>query len=282
MFMSSPFPYRRPEQHARARPTSPLSRPRPHAGALFEVPFEGVGYYWIYYLATALAAFAVQNPWLALTVVGFFALRRFLPDPVAIARNLGRLGRLRAQAELNAANVVVRRDLGRAYLELRMPKTALKYLDQALAIDAKNPDVAYLRGLALLRVRRPEEALRAFGESLGIDTETGEFSSASSRTLTHRATARDGDAYLAAAEALEQMGRFPEMAEMLGAASRCNQSSVEALVRLALVRRRLKDETGARQALDEARRTWRQLPAFGRRGQLAWWLRAQVAARLGA
>ena len=136
MFMSTPFRIAPRTARARARDK------RTHAFAL--VPREGfgtleraLGYYWVYYLATMLAAFAVQNPWVVLGIGAFFALRRFLPDPIAIARNLGRIGRLRAQAELNAANVVVRRDLGRAYLELRVPKRALVYLDQALAIDPR-------------------------------------------------------------------------------------------------------------------------------------------------
>ncbi|WP_394830552.1 tetratricopeptide repeat protein [Pendulispora rubella] len=235
-----------------------------------------MGYYWTYYLVIMFAAYAAENPWVCLVVVLFFALRRFLPDPVAIARNLGRIGRLRAQAELNAANAVARRDLGRSYLELRMPRTALKYLDQAAVIDPKNRDVAYLRGKALLRAGRPEEALAALGISLGIDPETGEFRSAASHQGAANASMRDGDAYLAAAEALERLERWEQMAEVLSAAARCNMSSLEALVRLARVRHRLHDEKGAREALDEARRTWRQLPRFSRRGQFAWWLRAQL------
>jgi tetratricopeptide (TPR) repeat protein len=235
-----------------------------------------VRYYWTYYLATFFAAYLIQNPWLCLVIVFFYAVRGFLPDPVAIIRNLGRIGRLRAQVELNAANVTARRDLGRAYLELRMPKKALVYLDQAQQIDPKNRDVAFLRGRALLRVARHDEALKTLGASLGIDPETGEFASGSARNASANAAARDGEAYLAAAEALDKLGRLEEMAEMLGAAARCNSSSLEALVRLAMVRRRLKDDKGAREALEEARRTWRQLPSFGRRGQLSWWLRAQL------
>jgi hypothetical protein len=59
----------------------------------------------------------------------------------------------------------------------------------------------------------------------------------------------------------------------------CNSSALEPLIRLARVRRRRGDAVGAKKAIDEATRTWAELPAFMRRKQLGWRIRA-VGARL--
>jgi tetratricopeptide (TPR) repeat protein len=235
-----------------------------------------VGYYWTYYAVSLLAAFAVRNPWACGIVLVFFALRRWLPDPVVLLRSLSRLGSLKTQARLNAANLPVRRDLGRAYLDLLRPRAALKWLDEARALDGRDLEVAYLRGLALLRIGDDERALRAFAEAVGIDPDAGEpFSDAKGRagSTSHR---RYGEAYLAAATALERLGRWEQAEEALSMSTACNSSALEPLIRLARVRRRRGNEAGARAALEEARRTWSQLPAFMRRKQLGWRIRAAL------
>src|SRR5262245_44277601 len=133
-----------------------------------------MNYYWLYYLATFFLAYAQQNPLLALIAIGFFAARPWLPDPVVIMRNLSRIGGLRRQAQLNPANVIARRDLAIAYLELRLHARALRYLDEARERDPKNQEITYLRGLALLRTGDAEGALRAFGEAVVIDGDARE------------------------------------------------------------------------------------------------------------
>jgi tetratricopeptide (TPR) repeat protein len=233
-----------------------------------------MSYYWTYYLFTFFLAYAVRNPWVCGVILAFYALRAWLPDPVAILRNLGRIGALKRQVTLNASNVTARRDLGRAYLEMRRPRTALRYLDEARARDPKDPEISYLRGLALLGARDYEPALRAFGEAVGIDPDKGEpFSS--TRTGESRFN-RFGEAYLVAATALEKLGRLPQAEEALQMAVMHNSSLIEPLVRLARVRREQGDSAGAKEAARTARRTFGELPGFMRRRQLGWGIRAYL------
>ena len=51
-------------------------------------------YYWTYYALSFFLAYAVRSPWACGAAVAFFVVRRWLPDPEAILRNLGRIGRL--------------------------------------------------------------------------------------------------------------------------------------------------------------------------------------------
>ncbi len=234
-----------------------------------------MGYYWSYYLFTFFMAYAVQNPWVCGVAVALFLLRPWLPDPVAIVRNLGRVGALKRQAGLNAANVTARRDLGRAYLELRRPSAALRYLEEAYGRDPRNAEINFLRGQALLATGKDEAALRAFGEALGIDPDRGEPFSSERQGATR--FARYGEAYLAAATALERLGRVAEAEQALAMAADHNSSMLEPLVRLAAVRKRQGDARGARDAAAQARRTFGELPGFMRRRQLGWGIRAYLA-----
>jgi len=234
-----------------------------------------MNYYWTYYALTFFAAYAVRNPWICGVVVAFYALRPWLPDPVVILRNLGRIGALKRQVALNASNVTARRDLGRSYLELRRPRAALRYLDEARARDPRDAEIAYLRGLALLGVRDDEEALRAFGAAVGIDPDKGEpFSSVRGEGSRFN---RFGEAYLAAATALERLERFAQAEEALSMAAMHNSSLLEPLVRLARVRRNQGNADGAREAALSARKTYGELPGFMRRRQIGWAIRAYLA-----
>ena len=56
-----------------------------------------MGYYWIYYLAPILLAYSQQNPLFILLVLFFLVIRKWLPDPVVILRNLGRISSLKRQ-----------------------------------------------------------------------------------------------------------------------------------------------------------------------------------------
>jgi tetratricopeptide (TPR) repeat protein len=235
-----------------------------------------MSYYWMYYAATFFLAYAQHNPLFALLALGFLAARPWLPDPVVIFRNLSRIGALKRQVRLNAANVTARRDLGMAYLDLRWHKSALHWLDEAQALATRDQEVAYLRGLALLRSGDAENALRAFGAAVGIDPDAGEPFSSQSARGNERAFRRYGEAFLGAAEALERLKRFPQAEEALTVAVDYNSSSLEPLVRLARVRARQGNDAGARDATREARKTFRQLPGFMKRKQLGWWLRSFV------
>ena len=233
-----------------------------------------MGYYWMYYAATLLAAYAVHNPWACGVVLLFFAVRRWLADPVVLFRTLSHISALRTQVRLNPANATARRDLGRAYLDLRRPRTALRYLDQAT--DLRDADVAYWRGMALLRIGDDPQAVRAFATAVGFDPDEGEpFSDASKRGKSI-SVQRHADAYLGAAIALERLGRFDQAEEALMMSASSNSSNLEPLVRLARLRRRRNDDKGAEKALADARETYSALPGFMRRKQLGWRLRAML------
>jgi tetratricopeptide (TPR) repeat protein len=233
-----------------------------------------MNYYWMYYAATFFLAFAEKNPKVGAVAVVFFVLRPWLPDPVVIIRNLSRIGRLRRLSSLNIANVPARRDLGVAYLEMRMPGRALTWLDEAQKLDPHNQEIAYLRGQALLSRSDAEGALRAFGEAVGIDPDKGEPFSSSSARGNERTFRRYGEAYLGAAEALERLGRLPQAEEALEVSATYNTSSLEPLVRLSRVRRRQGKGEAAREALREARKTWGQLPGFMKRQQFGLYVKA--------
>jgi tetratricopeptide (TPR) repeat protein len=234
-----------------------------------------MNFYWTYYLLTFFLAYAARRPWVLVVVLAFYVLRPWLPDPVVLLRTLSRIGALRKQASLNPANITVRRDLGRAYLDLRRPRKALGYLDEARVRDPHDQDIAYLRGLALLGIRENEAALRAFGEAVGIDPEKGEpFSS--SRRAGGTTFSRYGEAYLGAALALERLDRMAQAEEALSTSATFNSSLIEPLVRLARVRRAQGNSDGAREALRDARRTFGELPGFMRRRQFGWGIRAYL------
>jgi tetratricopeptide (TPR) repeat protein len=233
-----------------------------------------MNYYWIYYAATFFLAYAEKNPKVAVAALAFFVMRPVLPDPVVIVKNLSRISRLRRLAQINAANAPARRDLGLAYLEMRMPVAALHWLDAAKKLDPKNQELDYLRGLALLKRGDAGEALRAFGAAVGIDPDKGEPFSSHSARGAERTFRRFGEAYLGAAEALERLGRLPQAEEALEVASSFNTSSLEPLIRLSRVRRRQGKGDLAREALREARRTWGLLPGFMKRKQLGLYVRA--------
>ena len=234
-----------------------------------------MGYYWTYYAATLLAAYAVRNPWACGVALLFFAARPWLPDPVVLVRTLGRVGRLKREAQLNPADIVARRELGRAYIDLLRPGAALRWLDEAAARDPRDFEVSLLRGLALLRRGRNDEALRALGQALGIDPEDGEpFSDLSRRGGKGISVQRQADVYLAAATALEHLGRMDQAEDALMMASSSSSSLLEPLVRLARLRSKRGDRRGAEKALTDARETYASLPGFMRRKQLGWRIRA--------
>lgn len=219
--------------------------------------------YFSYYLALLFVSYALQNPWLMGGVVVFVLLRPVLPDPVVLWRTAGRVRALETQVAANPANVTARRDLARMLIERLRPRRAIKILDVARERHPDDAELLYLTGLARLRAGDAEGALGPLVRAVEIEP----------RMMF-------GEPYRLAGEALGRLGRLEEAEDAYDRYVGTNSSSVEGFTKLALVRRRRGDAAGAQAALDEAIRTFWQVPAYKRRKDVGWWLRAHLA-RLG-
>ena len=216
--------------------------------------------YWTYYLAWIAIAYFTRYPWLVVGVPLFFVLRSVVPDPVVWFRTAGRMSRLRAQIGANPANVTARRDLARLYLDRRRPKAALTLLDEARRRSPDDAELLYLSGVARLRAGDAEGALEPLVRAVDTD-----------------ARISFGEPYLVAGDALRKLGRYPEAEDAYDRYAATNTSSIEGLVKLALVREKQGNREGAQKTLRDASDTWGQLPSYRRRKELAWWLRGHVA-----
>lgn len=219
--------------------------------------------YFSYYLALMFLSYALHNPWLMGGIVVFVLLRPVLPDPVVLWRTAGRVRALEAQVAANPANVTARRDLARMLIERLRARRALTILDAARERDPGDAELLYLTGLARLRSGDAEGALAPLVQAVEIEP----------RMMF-------GEPYRLAGDALARLGRLEEAEDAYERYVATNSSSVEGFTKLALVRRRRDDAAGAEAALDEALRTFWQVPAYKRRQDVGWWLRARVA-RLG-
>ena len=209
-------------------------------------------YYWSYYLAWMLIAYAMRQPWVLVGVLVFLALRRLIPDPVALFRALSRSGPLRTQVELNPANVTARRDLAQIYLDMLRPGAALRLVEQALARTPNESELLYLAGLAQHRVGRHDDALANLVRAVELDPRV-----------------RFGQPYLVAGDALVALGRHEEAVDAYERYLGTNSSDVGGHLRLARAHARLGEHEAARKAVAEARNTWRSLPyGMKRRGVL--------------
>jgi tetratricopeptide (TPR) repeat protein len=215
--------------------------------------------FWIYYLAIFLIAYLVQYPWLIAAVVVFFVLRKVIPDPWVWIRTAGRIRALKQQIDANPSNATARRDLARIYLQRLRPRAALRLLDEARQ-RREDAETLFLTGTARYRAGDAQGALEPLVKSVELDPRTS-----------------FGEAYLVAGDALRELDRLEESEDAYERYVDFNTSSIEGFTKLALVRRRKGARSEARQALDEALRTWTLLPRFGRRKQVGWWLRAQAA-----
>jgi tetratricopeptide (TPR) repeat protein len=166
---------------------------------------------------------------------------------------------LQRQVDANPANVTARRDLARTYLERRLPRRALKLLDEARQRDPESAELLYLTGLARLRAGRAEDALDPLVAAVQKDDRVS-----------------FGEAYLVAGDALTQLGRHEEAIDAYERFTETNSSSVQGFIKLALAQRAHGAEGDAKESLQEGLRTFGQLPGYRRRKELGWWLRAQL------
>lgn len=216
--------------------------------------------YLTYYLAWALASYALRSPWLLLGIVVFFLLRRWLPDPSVYLRTLGRIRGLESAREANPDNVTARRDLARLYLERGRPRKALVYVEEAQRRAPDDAELSYLHGVCLQRTGRHEEALGPLVRAVDLDPRLA-----------------FGEPYRWAAEALAALGRLDQAEDAWLRYLDVSSSSVDARVRLAGVLARAGRRKEAAERVDEAIRTHRELPGFAARKQLGARVSAEVA-----
>jgi tetratricopeptide (TPR) repeat protein len=229
-----------------------------------DVPRAGEGApvtmgYFSYYLAWIALTFVVQYPPLLVGLLVFFVARRWLPDPVVLFRTMGRIQALRRQIDANPANVTARRDLAMVYVERLRPGRALELLGEAQRRFPDDAELLYLTGLAHWKRRDAEKALAPLVRSVQIDPRV-----------------RFGEAYLVAGDALRKLGRAEEAIDAYERFVSGNTSSIEGHVKLALAHRAAGDRKSAKDALDEAFRTWSQVPGYRRRKELGWYLYAWI------
>jgi predicted Zn-dependent protease len=219
------------------------------------------------YIPYYLALIALQQlsgvslPWVCVAIAAVFLVRRWLPNPYLFVKHARRVRRLRAEIADNPDNATARRDLAKVWLEKRRPRRAIPLLEEALRRDGESLELRFLLGRALLAAGRPEGALEPLVEVAMRD-----------------ARFAYGEPYLVAGCALSKLRRDREAEDALERYLEVNSSSVQGRVRLARVRRELGDKPGARAALDEARRTYRDLPRFRRRPEWKWHLLGQMTA----
>jgi tetratricopeptide (TPR) repeat protein len=218
---------------------------------------------WTYYLfwlvVPTIVALVSAHPLVLVVVVVALVARRWLPDPVLIARTAGRVRSLSQQIELNPANATARAQLAEIRVAGWRPGRAIPLLQQALERDPKSAELRYLLGLAFVRTGDAEAALEPLAAALAIDDKV-----------------RYGSAYLTIGDALAKLDRLDEAIDAYERYVKINSSSLEGFCKLARARERHGDDAGARRARAEALDTYRVLPRFQRRRQLWWWLRARL------
>lgn len=225
----------------------------------------GYGYGYFYYMLAMMAFGLVsQNPWLLLPIGLVFLARRWIPDPWVYLRTFGRISRLSRQIEANPSNVTARRDLAVIYLDRMRPGRAAELLAEARKRFPDDAELLFLTGLAAFRRGQYDQALDPLVQSVTRDPRL-----------------RFGEPYLLAGDALMQLGRTEEAIDAYDRYVQKSSSSVEGFVKKARAHRKAGEKDAAKKDLDEALRTWGQIPGFQRRKQLGWWVRAQMDRVIG-
>jgi tetratricopeptide (TPR) repeat protein len=178
---------------------------------------------------------------------------------------------LRAQVEINPANVTARRDLASIYLDVLRPRAALKLIQEALGRTPNDAELLYLSGLALERAGSHADALVPLVRAVEVDPRV-----------------RFGEPYLVAGDALSALGRHAEAQDAYERYVDSNSSDVVGYVRLARALSRLGERKDAEKQLAEGGATWASLPGWRKRRAFwrgyfglfwtrVWWLRQPSA-----
>jgi tetratricopeptide (TPR) repeat protein len=216
--------------------------------------------YFTYYLGWIFLSYALRQPLLLLGLLVLLALRRFMPGPGALLRLFGRARKLRAQVELNRANITARRDLAVIYLEGMRARAAVPLLEEGLTLAPDDAELLYLLGLALHRSGHHERALAPLVRAVQID-----------------ARVRYGLPYAVAGDALAALARWDGALDAYEHYLADNSSDVSGYTRLARAHAHTGDQAAARATLYEGLRTWGVLPGSMKRRQFGRYLAAQWA-----
>jgi len=217
-------------------------------------------YYLVWLVVPTVLGLASAHPSVLLIVVVALLARRWIPDPYTYFKHMGRVRALRTQIELNPDNAAAQRELALIFIDRRRPAKALAYAARALERDPESAELLYVHGLALAGAGQLPQALDQLVAA------------------THRdPRLRYGEAYLRAGDVLCKLRRIDDAEDAYTRLVETNASSIEGRFKLARVQRARGDRDGAVRTLTDARTTYRQLPAFRRRREWVWALRAWLA-----
>jgi len=76
---------------------------------------------------------------------------------------------LQAQAQSNPKDAAVRVELGNLYFDADRPQDAIRWYEEALALDPKNVNASTDLGVAYYYINEPDRALQQFEKSLAMD-----------------------------------------------------------------------------------------------------------------
>jgi tetratricopeptide (TPR) repeat protein len=133
-------------------------------------------------------------------------------------------------------------------------------LEQALEREPESAELQYLLGLARVRAGMAAAAVEPLAAAIAREP----------KLRYGHASLTLGDAYFA-------LGRIDDAVEAYQRAMKINTSSLEGYAKLAHALEKKPDLEAAQRVRREALETYKVLPAYQRRNQLGWWLRAKLA-----
>jgi tetratricopeptide (TPR) repeat protein len=217
-------------------------------------------YYLFWLAAPTVISLLTAHPAVLLAVPVAWLARRRLPDPFLAIKHAGQARRLEAELRVNPNDVTARRNLAMIWLERSRPARALPLIEQALGREPDSLELQYLRGVALLAAGRHGEAVEIL-----------------QAVMRREPRFRQDEVSLRLADGLMALRQWQDAEHQLAAyVDTLNQSSVEGWYKLWMVRRAQGNAAGAREALRSAAGAYRGSPAFHRRRQLGWYLRARA------
>ncbi len=134
--------------------------------------FKGLGLYF-------LLSFLTRSPFLALVIIFVIyvfmdrAYIGFLPDFVAPFRRNSRIRHLREVLRINPADANAAQELGSIYFEKKDYRSALEFLNKALAKVTNSPRLYLYLGMAYMEVQQADTGKEALEKALQLDPRVG-------------------------------------------------------------------------------------------------------------